>query len=94
MLKTFHIGEGGWSDRQYPDGRIEWTAPTGRTYTTHPGARVAFPDWDVSTAPLPEPPAEAPVPGDRGLQMPKRRRTRAADLAARIKNRRAHNDTS
>ena len=94
LLKTFHVGDDGWSDRQYPDGRIVWTAPTGRTYTTHPGARVAFPGWDITTAPLPEPPADTPVPANRGLQMPKRRRTRAADLAARIKNRRAHNDSS
>ena len=94
LLKTFYAGDSGWSDRQYPDGRIEWTAPTGRTYTTHPGARVFFPDWDISTAELPPPPANTPAPANRGLQMPKRRRTRAADLATRIKNRRAHNDTS
>ena len=94
LLKTFHDGEGGWSDRQYPDGRIEWTAPTGRTYTTYPGARVAFPDWGVTTAELPPPPVNTPAPANRGLQMPKRRRTRGADRAARIKNRRAHNDTS
>lgn len=94
LLKTFHVGEGGWSDRQYPDGRIVWTSPTGRTYTTHPGARIAFPDWDITTAQLPEPPADTPAPANRGLQMPKRRRTRAAELATRIKNRRTHNDTS
>lgn len=96
LLRTFYVGPDGWSDRQYPDGRIVWTAPTGRTYTTYPGARAFFPNWDITTAELPEPPAEAaaPVVANRGLQMPKRRRTRAADLATRIKNRRAHNDTS
>ncbi len=94
LLKTFYAGEGGWSDRQYPDGRIVWTAPTGREYTTHPGSRVHFPNWDVTTAELPPPPTGAPEPANRTLAMPRRHRTRAADLATRIKNRRAHNDTS
>jgi Domain of unknown function (DUF222) len=25
-----------WTVRQHPDGRLTWTSPTGRTYTTHP----------------------------------------------------------
>jgi len=94
LAKTFYTGDGGWSDRQLPDGTIIWTAPSGRTYTTHPGSRVSFPNWDVRTAELPPPPADTSAPANRGLQMPKRRRTRAADLATRIKSRRAHNDSS
>ena len=29
LLKTFWDG---WSDRQFPDGTVEWTSPTGKTY--------------------------------------------------------------
>ncbi|WP_234788376.1 HNH endonuclease signature motif containing protein, partial [Mycolicibacterium setense] len=31
LLKTFSTG---WTDRQLPDGTVEFTAPTGHTYTT------------------------------------------------------------
>ena len=37
LLKTFWDG---WSDRQFPDGTVEWTSPTGKTYVTHPGSQV------------------------------------------------------
>ncbi len=94
LLRTFWIGEEGWSDKQFPDGTIVWTAPTGHTYTTHPGARMYFPDWDVTTAALAPVDEGAPVPVNRSLQMPRRRRTREADRAQRIKNRRAQNDSS
>ncbi|ORV21557.1 hypothetical protein AWB99_26345, partial [Mycolicibacterium confluentis] len=50
LLKTFWTGEQGWSDVQHPDGTIVWTAPTGHTYTTHPGSRIVFPHWDTTTA--------------------------------------------
>ena len=94
LLRTFWTDEDGWHDRQLPDGTIVWTAPTGRTYTTHPGARLYFPDWDVTTAALPPADAGASAPARRSLLMPRRRRTRAADRAQRIKNRRAQNDSS
>ena len=94
LLKTFWVGADGWSDRQLPDGTIVWTAPSGRDYTTRPGSRIFFPRWNVTTAELPSPGPDAPSPGNRGLQMPLRRRTRAAEYTARIKNRRAHNDSS
>ncbi|OBF31559.1 HNH nuclease [Mycobacterium sp. ACS1612] len=42
-LKTFHGGPGGWRDKQLPDGRIEWTSPTGRTYVTSPLGYDLFP---------------------------------------------------
>lgn len=94
LLRTFWTGEDGWRDIQHPDGTIIWTAPTGHTYTTFPGARLFFPDWDVSTAALPPMDAGAVRPANRSLQMPRRRRTREADRAQRIKSRRATSDTS
>lgn len=93
LLRTFWTGEDGWRDKQLPDGTIIWTAPTGHTYVTHPGARMYFPDWDVRTSDLP-PPGAGVLPANRSLQMPRRRRTREADRAQRIKSRRAQNDTS
>ena len=93
LLRTFWVGDGGWSDKQLPDGTIIWTAPSGHSYTTHPGARLYFPDWDVTTAAL-APVGNAPAAVNRSLRMPRRRRTRAADRAQRIKNRRARNDSS
>jgi hypothetical protein len=89
LLKTFWTGPGGWSDVQYPDGTIVWTTPTGQTYTTRPGSRLLFPQWNNTTATLPK--LFAPEHG-RGLMMPTRRRTRAADRARRIKSERALNE--
>lgn len=94
LLRTFWVGENGWRDEQSADGTIIWTAPSGHTSITHPGARIFFPDWDVSTATLPPPePGSRAEPG-RTLQMPRRRRTRRADRAQRLKNRRARIDSS
>lgn len=53
-----------------------------------------FPDWDVTTAALPPPTAGAHGSPGRSLQMPRRRRTRRADRAQRVKSRRARNDSS
>lgn len=91
LLKTFWPG---WSDQQLPDGTIRWTTPSGRTYTTAPGGRILLPTWGVET-PLPAPVAGpkrtgTPSPG-RGLAMPRRRRTRAADQAQHIKAEREAN---
>ncbi len=91
LLKTFHEG---WTDTQYPDGRIDWRSPTGHVYTTYPGAAMFFPNFDVTTATLAAPSADTPILAGRSLCMPRRRRTRTQNLAQRIKNRRAHNDTS
>jgi hypothetical protein len=93
-LRTFWIGEDGWRDEQLPDGTIIWTAPTGRTYTTRPDARLYFPDWNISTGTLPPMGAASDMAANRSLQMPRRRRTREADRAQRIKSRRAQDDTS
>ncbi len=94
LLVTFWVGEGGWQNTQRSDGTIVWTAPTGHTYTTYPGARMFFPGWDTDTGALPPVAAEPPGPVNRSLAMPRRRRTREADRAQRIRARRAKNDTS
>ncbi len=89
LLKTFW----GWTDEQRPDGTIRWTSPSGTDYATAPGSRLLFPDWNTATAPVPrglKAPAVAESP-ERGLQMPKRRRSRLADEARRAKRERALN---
>jgi phage tail protein X len=91
LLKTFWAGEDKWRDRQYPDGTIVWTAPSGKTYITKPGSRLLFPAWDISTraAPMNE---HVSLRDNRATMMPKRRRTRVADRAYRITCERALND--
>ena len=92
LLKTFWIGEGGWSDHQFPDGTIVWTSPTGRTYTTRPGSRLLFPAWNTSTAALSGMTCPSNDPATRGVVVPTRRRTRQAQRAYRIACERALND--
>ena len=93
LMKTFWIGVGGWSDQQLPDGTVIWTAPSGATFTTHPGSRLLFPTWNVTTAELPPPHTRPPPDAQyRGLMMPRRKRTRAADIAAAIQAERALNE--
>ncbi|HEV7855310.1 MAG TPA: DUF222 domain-containing protein [Mycobacterium sp.] len=84
LMKTFWTGIGGWADQQLPDATVIWTAPSGKTYTTHPGSRLFYPTWNVTTAELP--PTSKPPPNAeyRGLMMPRRKRPRAADIAAAI----------
>ncbi len=92
LMKTFWTGIGGWTDCQLPNGTLVWTSPSGKTYTTHPGSRIFFPDWNTTTADLPPPTSNPPPPTtDRGLMMPRRQRTRTADHTARIKAERALN---
>ncbi|MBE1546682.1 hypothetical protein GGC64_000690 [Mycobacterium sp. OAS707] len=79
LLKTFC----GWSDRQRPDGSIEWTSPRGRTYTTAPAGARFFPQLATPTEPLSLPNSPPPSP-NRDLAMPKRRRTRTQDRQYRI----------
>ena len=92
LLKTFWTGIGGWADRQLPDGTVIWTAPSGHTYTTLPGSRIFFPNWDTTTAALPPPRKPGDPPKANGLMMPKRRTTRAAHRARRINDERKLND--
>ncbi len=88
LLKTFWTG---WRDEQWPDGTVVWTSPTGQTYTTRPGSRLLFPALCVPTGELRTVPADYRAPGDRGVMMPKRRRTRQQDRARRIDAERALN---
>ncbi|BDY26851.1 HNH endonuclease signature motif containing protein [Mycolicibacterium mageritense] len=85
LLKTFWAG---WHDKQYPDGTVEWTTPSGRTYVKKPGAGLFFPHWDTATAALPPPGPR--IPND-GTTMPRRTRTRAAQRARRKHAERALN---
>ena len=91
LLKTFWTGD--WELKLLPDGAAVWTSPTGRTYTTYPGCRSYFPDWDTNTGDLPPPPPPETFSTDRGLMMPQRQRTRADDRAARIKAEREQNNS-
>ncbi len=94
LMKTFYSGIGGWRDVQLPDGTVIWTSPSGRTYTTKPGSRLFFPNWDTTTADLPPPPKTEAPSASRTLLMPRRRRTRAAEYAARIKAERTENEVA
>ncbi|WP_204250223.1 HNH endonuclease signature motif containing protein [Mycolicibacterium goodii] len=96
LLKTFWIGPRGWSDRQQPDGTIVWTSPSGREYTTVPASsrrlsitELAKPTGELNLPTTPVPTAD---PDLRGLKMPKRRRTRAQNLARTIVAERKLND--
>lgn len=84
LMKTFWCGDGGWSDLQLPDGTVIWTAPTGHKYITKPGICLYFPATDITTASLPPPPKPPPGYTAGTMKMPRRRRARAADEAARI----------
>lgn len=83
LLKTFYTGPGGWSDRQSADGTVTWTSPSGRIYTTKPGGSLFFPQLAEPAGYIGPTRASPEKPG-RTLAMPLRRRTRAADRAARI----------
>jgi hypothetical protein len=94
LLKTFYCGVGGWREQQLPDGTLILTSPTGHTYTTKPGSALLFPTLCVPTGTLWAPGSEPAVESNnnRGLMMPKRKRTRAQNLARRIEAERKLND--
>jgi len=83
----------GWGEQQLPDGTLILTSPSGHTYVTTPGSALLFPSLCRSTGWMPAPEADPPPDdcGDRSAMMPKRRRTRAQDRAARIATERRHN---
>ena len=90
VIKTFHCGPGGWTDQQHPDGTVTITAPGGRVYTTKPDGALFFPQLAAPTAEwgsIVSPPASQ----HRELAAPRRRRTRAQNLAYRIAHERALN---
>lgn len=91
LLKTFWTGPTGWRDQQHPDGTIDWTSPTGHTYTTRPGSRLLFPSLCLPTAAPPANPPESPSDRGRDVMMPTRRRTRAQDRLGCIRAERAYN---
>jgi Domain of unknown function (DUF222) len=94
LLKTFYTGVGGWADRQLPDGTVEWTAPSGHTYTTTPSGALFFPVLATSTGQL-KTTRGSERPGiAKGLMMPTRRQTRAAERAARIASERRINEAA
>ena len=88
LLKTFWTG---WSDEQWRDGTVVWTSPTGQTYTTRPGSRLLFPSLGLPTGELRAVPTAYRPSGNRGIMMPRRRRTREQDRACRINAERALN---
>jgi hypothetical protein len=88
LLKTFWTA---WRDEQQCDGTVVWTAPTGQLYTTRPGSRLLFPSLCLPTGELPSAPTVDRPPGERGVMMPVRRRTREQDRARRIDAERALN---
>ncbi|MGV0834949.1 DUF222 domain-containing protein [Mycolicibacterium thermoresistibile] len=96
FCRTHHLAKtfAGWQVTQAADGTLTWTSPHNAVYRTTPGSRIVFPEWNIDT-PLPHPPPGTPQTpqsaSPRGLAMPRRRRTREADQASRIKAERETN---
>lgn len=91
LFKTFWMETTGWREKQFPDGTIELTAPTGHSYRTRPASRLLVPALSLPTATLPKVPQPAPACAGRGLMMPTRRHTREQDRYRRITAERACN---
>ena len=87
LLKTFHSG---WSDHQYPDGTVVWTAPTGHTYITKPEGAYWFPALGAPTG-TPTTADRPPAGPQRGYCMPTRSRTRTRQRKETILTERAAN---
>ncbi|MEB3063917.1 HNH endonuclease signature motif containing protein [[Mycobacterium] zoologicum] len=88
LAKTFW----GWQEKQLPDGTLILAAPSGQIYVTMPGSALLFPSLCAPTGDLAPP---EPQPDDRcaerSAMMPRRRRTRAQNRAARINTERNQN---
>ncbi|MBS1693198.1 MAG: HNH endonuclease [Actinobacteria bacterium] len=84
MIKTFYVGDGGWTDRQLPDGTVRFTAPSGQTYTTRPGGALFFPVLGTPTGTIEVPRTAGPHRPGRETMMPRRKQTRSQGRAARI----------
>lgn len=89
LLKTFWTE---WRDKQLPDGTVEWTSPSGRSYVTKALGSMYFPALSIPTGVLALPAEQPPAAGDRAVMMPVRRRTRAEDHAARVRRERGINE--
>lgn len=88
-MKTFW----GWREKQLPDGTLILTSPSGRTYVTTPGSALLFPSLcrGIGAIPSPEVDVAPDYCAERTAMMPRRRRTRAQNRAARIATERHHN---
>lgn len=84
LVKTFYCGPGGWTEAQYPDGTVTFTAPTGHRYTTCPAGAQLYPTLSTPTGAVGHGGQAPPAVGNRGLAMPTRRRTRDQDRHVRI----------
>ncbi len=89
LLKTFWTA---WHDVQLPDGTVRWTSPSGQIYTTKPTGALFFPTLANPTGELKFPRGSETPSAARGLMMPGRRRTRAAERATRIASERRINE--
>ena len=88
LLKTFC----GWAEQQLPDGTLILKSPAGQTYVTTPGSALLFPSLCAPTGEITPPtPAAADYCAPRTAMMPKRRRTRTQNRAARVATERRHN---
>ena len=92
LLKTFWTGVGGWAEKQFADGTVEWTSPSGRTYTTTPGGSLFFSVLATPTGELAIPNSIAEPGNGRGVMMPRRRRTRKQERDERIAGERRANE--
>ena len=92
LLKTFWCGSDGWSEEQRSDGTIVWTSPSGRSYKTTPGGALFFPQMAEPTGELSLTGPQKDSRAGRTLMMPTRRRSRAAERAARIRWERGINE--
>lgn len=86
LVKTFWTGGEGWRDRQFADGSVEWTSPSGNVYRTLPGSTGFLP-----TGPPDLPDRRGGSGAARGVMMPRRARTRNASRHARVRAERARN---
>jgi hypothetical protein len=89
MVKTFRDG---WSEDQLPDGTINFTTPTGHTYTSKPTSRLFFPTVNTTSAPVTRGSPRKAMADDKTVKMPKRKRSKASDRAYRIAAERALNE--
>jgi len=90
LVKTFC----GWSEEQLADGTLILTSPAGRTYVTTPGSALLFPSLCYSVGGMPSLEIDPPIDdycAQRTAMMPKRRRTRAQNRAARVAAERREN---
>lgn len=84
LLKTFWTGEKGWRVTQFPNGRLEWTSPTGCTYTTKPAGALLYPQLGQPTGDISVEVRPPRADACRALKMPTRQHTRDDERAARI----------